>query len=97
MAGLELFVRGKQALFGLVIALRCTCEYTLKAVLVNTLSRQCCVSMELLLPLAGVQMFFGHCGEGDKWVPFSWLMMAGISRHSSRGGEGKMMENLLRK
>lgn len=53
--------------------------------------------MELLLPLAGVQMFFGYCGEGDKWVPFSWLMMAGISRHSSRGGEGKMMENLLRK
>lgn len=33
MAGLELFVRGKKALFGLVIALRCTREYTLKAVL----------------------------------------------------------------
>lgn len=42
-------------------------------------------------------MYFGHCGEGDKWVPFSWLMITGISRHSSRGREGKMMENLLRK
>lgn len=55
------------------------------------------MSIELLLLVARVQIYFGYYEKGDKWVLFSWLMITGSSRHGSRGGEGERMENLLRK
>lgn len=88
MAGLELFVRGKEASFGLVIALTCTCEYTLKAVLrVHGIAAPVGWSTNVLWTL----------WRRRQMGALFMVMITGISRHSSRGGEGKMMENLLRR